>query len=138
MVCYTFEDYELWAKPYGIDIFIDLCEKLINGWEKGLKVIERMQDEKLNEFKNCAIGTYCHLKSALNLAKFVDYKKNKNFDKVGMISCIESEEEVTKLLYKLISVDAKIGFEMTNHYYYNENILLEKLVNLSECKQKLQ
>ena len=138
MVCYTFEDYELWAKPYGIDIFIDLCEKLINGWEKGLKVIERMQDEKLNEFKNCAIGTYCHLKSALNLAKFVNYKKNKNYNKLGMISCIESEEEVTKLLYNLISVDAKIGFEMTNHYYYNENILLEKLVNLNDCKQKLQ
>lgn len=54
-----------------------------------------------------------------------------------MLDCVEKEYKLTKLIYELISKDAKIGFEMTNHYYYNANLLLEKMLNLLSLKEQL-
>jgi len=47
------------------------------------------------------------------------------------------ERTLTKRLIKLVSEDAKIGFEMTNHYYYDQNTLFEKLLNLEYILEKI-
>ena len=43
----------------------------------------------------------------------------------------KEHENVTDLL-QLVAKDAKIGFEMTNHYYYTPLTLIEKLLNVNE------
>ena len=132
MVCYTFDDIENWTFPYGVDIYISLMENLCKEWENGLKTFENIQNNTATkEFISCAKAAYIHFKSALNLSKFSKYKFNLKANRETLKDCLESELIITKELYKLVGKDAKIGFEMTNHYYYNENVLLEKIINLN-------
>lgn len=128
MVCFTFDDVERWTAPYGVDIYISLMEKLCKEWEIGLKLIETLDgNAAVKEFIRYAKTAYIHFKSALNLAKFSKYKGDIKYKKV-LKACAESELKMTQELYALICNDAKIGFEMTNHYYYDENLLLEKMI----------
>ncbi len=135
MVCFTFDDYENWTKPYGLDIYISQMEKLTSRWEKGLRLLERAGNAAYEELKRYAEGAYIQCKSAENLAKFARFKR----DGGDVAPIIQSEMDLTASLLKLISEDAKIGFEMTNHYFYNRNLLLEKECELikmfSEIKE---
>ena len=60
------------------------------------------------------------------MATFSKYKRDFKANGKTLKYSFESELEITKELYELILTDAKIGFEMTNHYYYDENLLIEK------------
>ncbi len=135
MVCFTFDDYENWTKPYGLPIYIAQYEKLTSGWEKGLSLLQKSGNEAYEELKRYAKAAYIQFKAAENLAKFTSLKGSA--DKKALLPIIESERKLTESLLKLISEDAKIGFEMTNHYFYNRNLLLEKLVNLQEIVEKI-
>ena len=136
MVCFTFDDVEKWTSPYGVDIYISLMEKLCTEWEEGLKTLEKVRgNNAVKEFIRCAQAAYIHLKSSLNLAIFSKYKSDIEKNKLIFQQCVESELVITKELYKLVCEDAKIGFEMTNHYYYNENLLLEKISDVSRLAE---
>ena len=142
MVWFTFDDIEKWTYPYGENIYISLMEKLCQEWENGLQILNNLRgNSAVKEFLVCAKATYIHLKSALNLAKFSKYKSDLQANGEILKDCLGSELEITKELYGLICKDSKIGFEMTNHYYYNENLLLEKaicmenLLNVNLSKQ---
>ena len=111
---------------------------LCDGWKKGLERIKDIDgNAAVKEFINCAKAAYVHLKSALNLAKFSKYKADIISNKRILLECLESERELAKELYVIISKDAKIGFEMTNHYYYNQNLLLEKILNVLELEEEI-
>ena len=88
-----------------------------------------------NELIRCAIGAYCHFKSSYNLARFIVWKKDIYQNKEKLLELLQDESQLTKTIYGLISKDAKICFEMTNHYYYNANLLLYKLCNLTEIEE---
>ncbi|MBO6262877.1 MAG: hypothetical protein J6N93_01215 [Clostridia bacterium] len=138
MVCFTFDDVEKWTSPYGVDIYISLLSSLCNGWKEGLEILKNTgEGDAIKELKNCAELSYIHLKSALNLASFSKYKGDKR-NKEILKQLISDEYGLTEDLYKLAMTDAKVGFEMTNHYYYNENLLLEKLVNLKGIEYDLE
>ncbi len=131
MVCFAFDDYESWTKPYGLDIYIELMHKLTTRWEEGLALLEADGNPAYEEFKRYAKGAYIQFKSAENLATFTKLKGNAAQNKAELSAIVESETALTQTLLKLQAEDAKIGFEMTNHYFYNKNLLLEKLVNLA-------
>ncbi len=133
MVCFTFDDYESWTKPYGLEIYIQQLEKLTVGWEKGLAMLSQRGNTAYEELKRYAKVAYIQFKSAENLAKFTSLKRRGN--KSELLPVIDGEKALTESLLKLLSEDAKIGFEMTNHYFYNRNLLLEKLISLSEMKK---
>lgn len=135
MVCFTFDDIEKWTYPYGADIYISLMEKLCKEWEIGIKTLENIESNTATkEFISCAKAAFIHFKSALNLAKFSKYKSDLQANGEILKDCLESELKITKELYKIILTDAKIGFEMTNHYYYDENLLLEKEICILKAK----
>ncbi|MBQ6922471.1 MAG: hypothetical protein IJQ66_05210 [Clostridia bacterium] len=135
MVCFTFDDIEKWTYPYGADIYISLMEKLCKEWEIGIKTFENIESNTATkEFISCAKAAFIHFKSALNLAKFSKYKSDLQANSEILKDCLESELKITKELYKIILTDAKIGFEMTNHYYYDENLLLEKGICILKAK----
>ena len=138
MVCFAFDDYETYAKPYGVDTYIAQYEKLTEKWKTGLSLLGNERgNANFEELKRCALACYAHFESAKNLATLARVKRS-GLDKAVVERCIDSEIEVTKIVYELICLDAKIGFEATNHYYYNQNLLLEKLLNLSYLKKELQ
>ncbi len=128
MVCFTYDDYESWTKPYGIDIYISQMEKLTSRWQEGLQLLNETGNPAYEELKRYAEVAYIQFKAAENLAKFARFKRNGG----EVAPIVESETELTAKLLKLVSEDAKIGFEMTNHYFYNRNLLLEKYMQLKE------
>ncbi len=127
MVCFTFDDHESWTKPYGLEIYISQMEKLTACWKRGLDLLPQTGNSAYEELKRYAEVGYIQFKAAENLAKFTLLKERGG----ELAPVIQSEKTLTERLLFLISEDAKIGFEMTNHYFYNRNLLLEKLVNLS-------
>lgn len=138
MVCFTFEDYKKWTAPYGLDIYINQLDLLVKKWQKGIDLLDKLTvTGATKEFITCAKASLCHFESSLNLARFVKYKNDLESNKDLIIKVISYEEKTTKVLYQLFSEDAKIGFEMTNHYYYSANSFLEKLLNLYSIKQSL-
>lgn len=139
MVCYARDDYEFYTGPYGPDIYINQYKLVCDGWEKGLKVLENLNGNlAFEELKRCALGCYNHLKAALLHAEFAYLKRNASDNKARLLEIIEEDKALVKVLYNLVQVDAKIGFEMTNHYFYNSNLLLEKLLNLDYLKEKIE
>lgn len=139
MVCYTFDDYEFWSDPYGIDAYIRQFEKLTKKWLKGLDMV-CYQDGNANfeEFKRSAEGVYVNMLSTLNTAKFAKYKRNVGENKDKLIEVVKSEMLNAEALYKLMAKDAKIGYEVTNHYFANRQRVLEKMVNLTAVLEQLK
>lgn len=138
MVCFGFDDYETYVYPYGVDTYIRQYEKLTEKWKQGLSLLEKENgNANFEELKRCALACNAHFESARNLATLALAKRG-GLDKAAVERCIDNEMHATKAVYELICADAKIGFEATNHYYYNENLLLEKLLNLTYLKKELQ
>lgn len=139
MVCFTFDDYEKWSEPYGIDVYISQMRKLTEKWENGVKILgEKSGNSAFCELVRCAKACRDHFGSALNLAEFSKYKKNARENAGKLLAVVDSEAELTRELLGLICEDAKIGYEMTNHYFYDERRLKEKLLNLRDIKERLE
>lgn len=129
MVCFTFDDINKWTSPYGVDVYMSLMKNLCQDWETGLDIIENIEGNlAFQEFVSCATVAYIHFKSALNLLIFSQLKKDVKANNCLLKECLENELKITKDLYCLTIKDAKLGFEMTNHYYYSDNLLLEKII----------
>ena len=138
MVCFTFDDYEKYTKPYGVDIYGKQYEKLTARWEEGLRILLQAEgNANYAELLRVAQGCYAQFESARLNALFSKLKKDPKRNRATLLNCVEKEYALTELVYELISTDSKIGFEMTNHYYYNANGLLEKMLNLEMLKKQL-
>lgn len=139
MVCFTFDDYEKWSEPYGIDVYISQMRKLTEKWEKGIKLLgDKTGNYAFCEFVRCSEACKVHFGSALNTAEFSKYKKNAKENAEKLLAVVSREEGITLELLGLICEDAKIGYEMTNHYFYDEQRLKEKLLNLRDIKERLK
>ncbi len=131
MVCFTFDDHELWTKPYGLDIYLSQMEKLCREWETGMAMLSPGEENAAyDELCRMARACYIHFASARNLAVWTKHKRELAKNRETLLAVIENEKNLTAELLSLIAIDARIGFEMTNHYFYNENLLLAKLLNL--------
>lgn len=139
MVCYTFDDYEFWTDPYGIDVYISQLTKLTNEWKRGLNILAGLSgNANFEEFSRCAEGVYIQMLSALNTAKFSKYKREVANNKESIIEVLNCELDNAKNMYNLMAKDAKIGYEVTNHYFANRQRVLEKIVNVNAILQKLK
>ena len=72
------------------------------------------------------------------MAEFSVLKEDVAENREKLIACAEEEMSLTKRLYGLLCKDAKIGFEMTNHYYYTPELLIEKVFNLTHILDELK
>ena len=139
MVCFTFDDYEKYAYPYGVDIYLSQYKLLTSYWKRGLEILESERGNgQYEQLKRMAKTCYLHFKSAELLTRFSKLKNDIQANKQALLKTIDEEYETTKATYALAMTDATVGFEMTNHYYYNENRLLEKLLNLTALRERLE
>ena len=139
MVCYAFDDLQSWTKPYGAEKYISQMRILTEKWQQGLKILFGVKgNQAFEEYVRCARACYVHLRSAMLLAEFSLLKQDVSVNRARLLNCVEEEKSLTEETYRLICEDAKIGFEMTNHYYYNANRLLEKLLNLHYVSEQLR
>ena len=55
-----------------------------------------------------------------------------------MAKCLRKERENAELLLTLMRSDAKIGYEASNHYFYTERNLLEKIARMGKLENALR
>lgn len=129
MVCYTFDDYEKWIYPYPYEIYVSQYEKLLKGWGQGCDELQKLSDcASINELYIFSKVAYLHFEADLLQTKFSYHKRGG--DKEILLPLLERAKSGTEELLSLVRVSSYIGFETSNHYFYNERNLLEKLVNL--------
>lgn len=139
MVCYAFDDYERWIAPYPYEIYISQYEKLLKRWGQGCVELEKLPDGQLfNELKIYAKTAQLHFEADILQTKFSYYKRDVDKNRKELLSVAQRAQEATKELLALAQACPYIGFETSNHYFYNERNLQEKLLNLKQLCQKLQ
>lgn len=142
MVGFPYDDINGWKGVYSKEILTKQLKKLSEKWKKGIDILNNIKtgNEKTFEIKTIANACYAHFNSSYLLCEYILKREelNKTKDKKirkELIDIIEKEKNNTLTLYKAQSQNSCIGFEASNHYYYNQNTLLEKFVNLKYLKE---
>ncbi|MBO5412488.1 MAG: hypothetical protein J6A38_05370 [Clostridia bacterium] len=133
MVCYPYDAIEQW-KTCSDEEYENCLERLLAHFERGLELLDTVtRNEALEELRRMAETVYVNLRSELVQFRYTKIKETASYQDVRAL--IEEERSLTKRLYRLASVDARIGYEASNHYFFTQNSFLEKLVNLAVLEQ---
>ena len=131
MVCYSFDDIESWTRPYPYEVYVSLMKKLIEGFEKGVGMLSKIkQTDAVAELLLYAEVCLCHFRSDLLQTEFSAAKRGGN--KREMRRCMLDERQNATRLLTLMRLDAKIGFETSNHYFYTDRNIIEKIVRMEK------
>ncbi|MBR2646622.1 MAG: hypothetical protein IKD47_03600 [Clostridia bacterium] len=138
MVCFAYDDYETWIQPYPYETYVSQYEKLLKRWGQGCVELQKLPDEPLvKELKICAETAYLHFEADLLQTQFAYYKRDVEKYRKELLCVVEQAKAGTEKLLQLVRENACVGFEASNHYYYNERNLLEKLLNLRQLATEL-
>lgn len=137
MVCFSFDDYESWIAPYPYEVYTAQFQKLLSAWEEGLRALCGVKGEAAKELLTCAEAAYIHFKSDLLQTEFSYYKREKSRYKKELIVLLQEEKKLTERLLLLFAKNGAVGFEASNHYYYNERNLIEKILQTDILKNQL-
>lgn len=130
MVCFCFDDYEKYTAPYGIDVYLSQYGKLISKWKEGLELLKgRHGNDEFRSFCDVSEAALIHFESAYIIGTSAKYKRISGSTDI-LDSCRKRMAELITGLIGLVSHNATIGFEMTNHYYYNVNLLILRLLEV--------
>ena len=138
MIGFPFDDLETWrgAKgnaaaaplehPYPPEVMEEAFRLLSEEWEKGLRILAPLAlagkaAEELAELKTIAQAVYCHFRSSYLQIRWVRHR--------GDRSILREERDLALRLLRIVRRDSRIGYEASNHYFYTENDLLEKILN---------
>ena len=131
MVGYSFDDFEKWIHPYPPDVYVSQMERLVCRWRGGLAVLSKLcGTPKTDELYLYAEVAYIHFYTDLLQTRFALYKREGNI--VGMRECMTDEKANAERLLTLMKKDAKIGYETSNHYFYTERSLIEKVIRMEK------
>jgi hypothetical protein len=141
MVGFPYDDVDAWRGPYPADVFVGQLRKVTAEWQAGLTELERavqassvkVRDAARVEFR-LARAAFLHFGSVANQAEFIRARGAYGRDSRGgardeLRKLLQSEADAARELYSLQTLDSRIGFEASNHYYYLPQDLQEKLVN---------
>ena len=138
MVCYAYDDFERWIYPYTYEVYLSQYRKLLKGWGQGCDELQKLPSNPvLDEMKYFAKAAYLHFETDYLQTQFSFEKRNKEQYKGSLSQTVARAMENTKELLALVRACPWIGFETSNHYFYNERNLLEKLVNLQQIQTQL-
>lgn len=137
MVCYAFDDYETWTNPYPMEVYLSQYEKLLQKWEQGCKILDENIAENDFELKLFAKAAYTHFKSDYLQTKFSSLKREKEKHVEELNQLLETEKANTKQLLELVYQNAYIAFEASNHYFYTDRNLIEKLLLIKQLEETL-
>ncbi len=138
MVCYAFDDYESWTKPYPTDVYLAQYEKLLSEWRAGMLVLADGEGEALRDLKTYAEAAYAHFYSDYLQTRFSVLKADTRKNKAELAEILQESEQNAKRLIELIRRDAKIGYEASNHYFYSDRNLAEKVLNVRSLSKTLE
>lgn len=138
MVCYSYDDFENWISPYPYERYISQYEKLLALWEKGIALLENADDERVNEVKVYAETAYLHFKADVLQTKFSYFKRNIAGYQSEIAELLREEKECIVRLLAILAECPAVGYETSNHYFYNESNLTEKILNIEKIKELME
>ncbi|HHW47442.1 MAG TPA: hypothetical protein GXX14_02350 [Clostridiaceae bacterium] len=144
MVGFPYDDLETWRGIYPEEIFEEQFKKLSEKWKRGLDklaeaecFIECKNQHEFGDLKNISEAVYCHFRSTYLQIKFVRLRDSLNISAVAgkyveikkeIINIINEEIKLAKKLYRIVSLDSRVGYEASNHYFYTLQDLIEKVI----------
>jgi hypothetical protein len=139
MVTYAFDDYEKWIHPYPLDVYLSQFEKVITDWSKGCDVLSAIRgDPLIEELALFARVALLHFRSDLVHTRYASAKRDIAGNREALLDLLREEREIAEELLALASRSPLIGYETSNHYFYTERNLMEKLVQLDILEKQLQ
>lgn len=140
MVCFAYDDLETWLEKYPYEIFISQTQKMLDGWKEGNRILSLEQGKRpeVDELFSFSEAAYIHLECDLLQTKWSYLKRNVGENRDELISLTRMAETSVRRLIELISTDSRIGYEASNHYYYTDSLLKEKLMNLYTLRSRLE
>lgn len=131
MVTFPFDDYKAWCGCYSPEEFLELLDKILVDWKKGLAALENIQgNAEFEKLKRYAEVVYVNLKSTAVQIKYNIAREGSN--KAEIVKLLEEERALARKLYRLAAADACIGYEASVHYYFTQNHFLEKFINIEQ------
>lgn len=124
MTCYAYDTLDMWRAIYPEDVFENQFKIMTDKWAEGLEAIKDIENKELIAM---AVGTYVQLKSSHNQIRFL--RARNSGDKKGMHDAAVEERELAAKLHEIMQQYPTVGFEASNHYYYTQNALKEKVLN---------
>ncbi len=112
-------------------------EKLLQEWKKGCNVLEECKQADSFTLKIFADAAYAHFKSDYLQTKFSYLKRNKKDNLKEIEHVLAEEKDNACALLKLVYQNACIGFEASNHYYYTDRNLIEKIILMDQLSKSL-
>ena len=147
MVCYPYDDIDTWCvisssgdkeKAFSIEELKEKLTVLTDEWLLGLNILDKHNgNANFEDLKRTARFVYLNIRSLLVQFKFNEEKESLE-NKLNLLDYINQEEQLVKQTYLLASLDARLGFEASNHYAFTQNTFLEKLVNLKFLRDSLK
>ena len=143
MIGFPYDDLEGWRSIYPQEVFENQFRRLCKGWKAGLDILSAHPSENplYCELTDIARVSYCHFASVYNQIRFVRTRDalaaapgdGDLLEQMGQI--LQAEKELVLELMTLRARDSRFGFEASNHYYYTQQDLKEKLLNLRYCME---
>ncbi len=121
MIGFPYDDLDGWRAVYPPEVFAAQLMKVAEGFERAAGALPVPPERRIIEA--CAL----HFRSVANQARFVTARKARAFDDLEKI--LKDELETARRLHAIRSLDSRIGFEASNHYYYMPLDLVEKVLN---------
>ncbi len=140
MVGWSYDDCESYAKPYTPEILMSQFEKVIVDWEEGCKVLEGAAGtsaaaDELLLFAKVALN---HFKADVLHTRYVLAKRALPESKEELLKIFKEERELCLEILELLPKSTLIGFETSNHYFYTERDVIEKLIQLDGLEKELE
>ena len=121
MVGYPFDNIDMWRGTFSRKAYAERFRVLSEEWKKGTEALSAVKTHNACNMKRIAEAAYCVLRSVYLHCQWILERDT---------AAAEEEFANTKRLITLSAEDPSIGYEASNHYLYNENTLLEKLLSL--------
>ena len=139
MVCYSYDDYEKWIHPYPLEIYMSQMEKLIGIWQEGCEALSVIEGDALaKEMLLYARVALMHFKADLIHTRYADAKRDLANNRDILFGLLAEERAVIEELLTLTAQSPLIGYETSNHYFYTERNLIEKMTQLEILEKQLK
>ncbi len=139
MTCYVFDDMENWRGDYPLEVYENQYAKICSKWKEGLDLLEQeigTPEQCPSELNVMAHAAYCLYKSGLNQIHF--YQARAKQDRQTMLEMAKEELVCTEQMLSLMRMNAAIGFEAANQYYFSKGQLREKILNCHYVMDRLK
>jgi hypothetical protein len=154
MVGIPYDDLERWRGPFSPDVLARQMQTVAEGWAEGLvelQIAQRLVPEEssaqIESDLRVVQAAFHHFASVANQIRFTAARnlllsdataEEKEAAQRVQRAMLDAEIGAAQQLFDLASVDSRLGYEPSNHYFYVPFDLVEKVVNCEYLKSRAQ